>query len=71
MSFQNSNLNKPKYVTNEFQYVGAQQDKEADLNLREDFSDGEGDDIDDNLNDFFARNKKNMQQKKLNLTKNL
>ena len=61
---------KPKYLENEFQYVGAQQDEEVDIALAPDLL-GSDDSDNDNMDDFFQRNKKAEVQKKLNMTQAL
>ena len=67
-SFQQSNLNKPKYLHNEFHYIGAA-GGEVDINLADDVKFGESDDEDvEGMDTFFARNKAAAEKKKLEMT---
>lgn len=69
-SFNQNNQIKYRYATNEFQYVGAQQDEDVEIGLKDKLhsDDDSGDDDDDDLTEFFAKNKKADQQKKMNMT---
>ena len=61
-------MNKPKYLNNEFQYIGAA-GGEVDINLAEDVKFGESDDDDvEGMDDFFARNKAVEEKKKMEMT---
>ena len=64
-----------KYVNNEFQYVGAQQEEEIDLGLKENLDDDDYDDEDgdeeDTFENFQKRNQEIERQKKMNQTMDL
>ena len=64
---------KYKYLDNEFQYVGAQQDEDIDLGLKDDldddYSDEDGDE--DTFENFTKRNEERERQKKINQTMDL
>ena len=69
-SFGQDNLFKPKYVSNPFQYVGAQQDEDIEINLAPELQDSEQSDDgeDDGMDDYFKRNQKADEKKKINMT---
>ena len=70
-----NNQVKYKYLTNEFQYVGAQQNEDIDLGLKEnldddDYYDEDGDE-EDTFENFTKRNEERERQKKINQTMDL
>ena len=68
-SFGVDNQFKAKYVNNEFAYVGAGLDENIDIGLKEKLSDDEDSGDSDDLADYFSRNKKAEEAKRLEQTR--